>query len=130
MEDWTLDLPGSRSKLIAAGTYTKRELIGLRKVKIELTQFDKNPRIKRTNKLVDVTEMVLNLNTDNLENGRLGNTLLTYHVTGSEDFMSFEPATPQYKKLKNGELNFSTLRIMDQNDNIMTDGPVTTVVQR
>ena len=46
---------------------------------------------------------------------------------GSEDFMRFEPVTPQYKKLKNGELNFLTLRIMDQKKN-MTDGPAITVV--
>ena len=69
----------------------------------------KNPRIKRTNELVGVKEIVLNLNeldnTGNLEDGRLSNTVLTYHVTGSEDFMRFEPATPQYKKLKNGKLN-------------------------
>ena len=38
------------------------------------------------------------------------------------------PKTPQYKKLKNGEIVSLTLRITDQNNNIITDGPGTTVV--
>ena len=68
-------------------------------------------------------------NSDNLEDGRLSNALLTYHMTGSEDFVSFKPVTPDYKKLKIGEFNFLTLRIMDQKNNIMTDdGPVANVV--
>ena len=75
--------------------------------------------------------MFLNLNelnnTDNLEDGRHSNSLLTYHVTSNEDFTSFEPATPQYKKLKNGEFTSLTLRVTDQNNNI-TDGPQVTVV--
>ena len=52
-------------------------------------------------------------------------TLLTYQVTDDKDFTRFEPHTPQYKKFKNGEL---TSLIMDQNNNIMTDGPQVTVV--
>ena len=36
---WTIDLE-SRSKQIAAGTYTRRELINLGEGKIETTQFD------------------------------------------------------------------------------------------
>ena len=72
--------------------------------------------------------MVLNWdeldNTDSLEDGRLSNTLLTYHGTGSEEFISLEPSTPQYKKLKNGEIVSLTLRIKHMKINIMTDGPV------
>ena len=101
MEPWTIELE-SRNKKVTAGTYMKRELIDL-VGKIELTQFDKNLRIKRTNKLADVKEMVLNLteldNTDNLEDGRLSNALLTHHVTGSEDFISFEPVHPSIRSL-------------------------------
>ena len=67
-------------------------------------------------------------NSDNLEDGRPRNSLLTYHVTSNEDFTRFEPATPQYKKLKNEEFTSLTLRITDQNDNIITDGPQVTVV--
>ena len=60
-------------------------------------------------------------NTDNLEDGRLNNTLLTYHVTVSEEFMHLESVAPQYKRLKNMEFASQTLRIMDQKNNIMTD---------
>ena len=38
------------------------------------------------------------------------------------------PHTPQYKKLKNGEFTSLTLRITDQNNNVITDGPQVTVV--
>ena len=76
--------------------------------------------------------MILNLNeldnTDNLEDGRPSNALLTYHVTANEDFTRFEPHTPQYKKLKDGQFVSLTLRITDQKNNIITDGPQVTVV--
>ena len=36
--------------------------------------------------------------------------------------------TPRYKRLKNGEIVSLTLRITDQNNNIITNGPGTTVV--
>ena len=67
-------------------------------------------------------------NSDNLKDGRPSNALLTYHVTANEDFTRFEPHTPQYKKLKNGEFVSLTLKIKDQNNNIINDGPETTVV--
>ena len=67
-------------------------------------------------------------NTNNLKDGRPSNSLLTHHVTSNEDFTSFEPQTPQYKKLKNGEFTSLTLRITDQNNNIITDGLQVTVV--
>ena len=74
--------------------------------KIEITQFDKDPRITRTNKLAGITEMVFNLtkldNSNNLKNGSRSNTLLTYHVTAYDDSTHFEPYTSHYKKLKNG----------------------------
>ena len=38
------------------------------------------------------------------------------------------PKTPSTKKLKNGEFTSLTLRIADQNNNIITDGPQVTVV--
>ena len=49
-------------------------------------------------------------------------------VMPSKDFTRFEPQTPQYKKLKNGEIVSLTLRITDQNNNVITDWPGTTVV--
>ena len=77
-------------------------------------------------------EMIINLdeldNIDNLKDGRPSNELLTYHVTDDKDFTHFEPQTPQYRKLKNGEFTSLTLRITDQNNNITTDGPQVTAV--
>ena len=76
--------------------------------------------------------MIINLdelnNSVNLKDGRPSNSLLTYYVTDDKDFMRFEPQTPQYKALKNGEFASLTLRIMDQNNNVITDGPQVTVV--
>ena len=91
-----------------------------------------NPQVIKTDKLESVTEMILNLNeldnTVNLEDGRPSNALFTYYMPGSMNFTSFEPQTPQYKKLKNGKITFLTLRITNQNGNIITDGLQTTVV--
>ena len=42
--------------------------------------------------------------------------------------MRFEPQTPQYSKLKNGEFTSLTLRITDQNNNIITYGPKVTLI--
>ena len=71
--------------------------------------------------------MIFNLNeldnSGNLKDGRLSNALFTYYVFSSKDFMLFEPQTPQYKKLKNGQIVSLTLRITDPNNNIITDGP-------
>ena len=79
-----------------------------------------------------ITEITLNLdeldNSDNLKDGRPSNSLLTSYVTSNEDFTHFEPQTPQYRKLKNGEFTSLNLRITDQNNNVMTDGPQVTVV--
>ena len=76
--------------------------------------------------------MIFNLdeldNSDNLEGGIPSNTLFTYNVSSSEDFKHFEPKTPQYKKLKNGMIVSLTLKIMDQNNNMITNGLGTTVV--
>ena len=79
-----------------------------------------------------ITEITLNLdelsNSDNLKDGRPSNELLAYHVTSNEDFTHFESQTPKYRKLKNGEFTSLNLRITDQNNNIITDGPQVTVV--
>ena len=74
---------------------------------VELAHFEADDQVIKKNKLKGITEMTLNLdeldNTDNLEDGRLSNVLLTYHVDAHKDFTRFEPHTPQYKKLKSGE---------------------------
>ena len=68
-------------------------------------------------------------NTDNLEDGRLSNVLLgIMRLVLHEEFTTFEPVTLQYKKLKNREFASLTLRIKDQNDNGITDGPGMTTV--
>ena len=75
--------------------------------------------------------MIINLdelnNSNNLKDGRPSSELLTYHVTDDEDFTHFEPQTSQYRKLKTGEFTSLTLRITDQNNNVITDGPQVTV---
>ena len=79
-----------------------------------------------------ITEKSINLdelnNSVNLKDGRPSNSLLTYYVTDDKDFTHFEPQNPQYKKLKNREFTSLNLRIMDQNNNVITDGPQVTVV--
>ena len=89
-------------------------------------------QVIKMNKLNGITEMIINLdelnNSNNLEDGHPSNSLLTYHMTDDKDFMRFEPQIPQYRKLKNGEFTSLTLRIMDQNGNIITDGPQVTIV--
>ena len=99
---------------------------------IELNQFEVNDQVTKANKLKGITEITLNLdelnNSNNLKDGRPSNSLLTYYMTSNEDFTHFEPQTPQYRKLKNGEFTSLTLRITDQNNNVITDGPQVTVV--
>ena len=76
--------------------------------------------------------MIFNLNklnnSGNLKDGRPSDALFTYYVSSSKDFTHFEPQTPQYKKLNNGDIVSLTLRITDQNNNIITDGLGTAVV--
>ena len=99
---------------------------------VELNQFEVDDQVIKKNKLKVITEMIINLdeldNSDNLKDGRPSNELLTYHVTDNKGFTHFEPHTSQYKKLKNGEFISLNLRITDQNNNVITDGPQVTVV--
>ena len=113
-------------------TYASRELLSMLEGIVELSQFEVDGQVTKMNKLEGITEITLNLdelnNSDNLKDGRPSNELLTYHVTSNEDFTRFEPQTPQYRKLKNGEFTSLNLRITDQNNNVMIDGPQVTVV--
>ena len=127
-----MDPISDSKKLIPSGTYVGRELLSMLEGMVELNKFLVDDQVTKTNKLKGITEITLNSdeldNTVNLEDGRPSNSLLTYHVTSNEDFTSFEPQNPQYKKLKNEEFTPLTLRITDQNNNIITDGPQVTVV--
>ena len=119
-------------KMIPNGTYASRELISMLEEIVELNQFEVDDQVTKMNKLKGITEITLDLdelnNSINLKDGRPSNELLTYHVTDDKDFTHFEPQTPQYRKLKNGEFTSLNLRITDQNNNVITDGLQVTVV--
>ena len=115
-----------------SGTYAGRELLSIVEGMVQLNQFEVDDQLIKKNKLKAITEMIINLdelnNSDNLKDGRPSNELLTYHVTDDKDYTRFKPDIPQYKVLKNREFTFLTLRITDQNNNIITDGLQVTVV--
>ena len=118
---------------MSSRSYTGRELIYPLGGVNGHTNFINNDQVIKMNKLSGFTEMIIKLNelnnSNNLKDWRPSNALLTYHVTDDDkDFTHFEPHTPQYKKLKNEEFTSLTLRIMDQNGNVITDGPQVTVV--
>ena len=127
-----MDPISDAKKTIPRGTYAGRELLSIVEGMVELNQFEIDDQVTKTNKLKGITEMIMKLdelnNSDNLKYGRPSNELLTYYMTSNEDFTRFEPQTPQYRKLKNGEFASPNLRITDQNNNVKTDGPQVTVV--
>ena len=131
-EPLNLKLIDGSEKQILNGSYAKREIDAIVERKHILADLSNNFRIIKTNKLAKVIDMIFNLNkldnSGNLKDERPSDALFTYYVSSSKDFTHFEPQTPQYKKLKNGEIVSLTLRITDQNNNIITDGPGTTVV--
>ena len=125
--------PISDAKItIPGGTYASRQLLSIVEGIVELNQFEIDDQETKTNKLKGITEMIINLdelnNSINLKDGRPSNELLTYHVTDDKDFTCFEPQNPQYKKLKNGEFTSLNLRIADQHNNVITDGPQVTII--
>ena len=127
-----IDPISNTKKMIPSGTYADRELLSIVEGIVELVLFEVDGQVTKMNKLKGITEITLNLdelnNSVNLKDGRPSNELLTYYVTSNEDFMRFKPQTPQYRKLKNGEFTSLNLRITDQNNNVITDGPQVTVV--
>ena len=127
-----MDPISDTKKLIPSRTYAGRELFSMLEGIVEPNHFEVDDQVTKANKLKGITEITLNLdelnNSDNLKDRRPSNELLIYHVTDDNDFTHFEPQTPQYRKLKNGELTSLNLRIADQNNNIITDGPQVTVV--
>ena len=113
--------------MIPSRTYAGRELLSMLEGMVELNEFLVDDQFIKKNKLKGIMKMIINLdeldNGDNLEDGHPSNSLLTYRVTSDGDFTHFKPQTSQYRKLKNGEFTSLTLRITDQNHNVITDGP-------
>ena len=118
--------------MIPNETYAGRQLLSMLEGMIELNQYEADDKVTKKDKLKGITEITLNLdelnNSDNLKDGKPSNELHTYYVTDNKDFTCFEPDIPKYKALKNGEFTSLNLRITDQNNNVITDGPQVTVV--
>ena len=127
-----MDPISNTKKMIPSGTYAGRELLSMLEGMVEPNQFEVDDQVIKTNKLKGIMEIIINLdelnNSDNLKDGRPNNELLTCHMTDDKDFTCFKPDIPQYKALKNREFTSLTLRITDQNNNVITDGPQVTVV--
>ena len=127
-----LKLVDGSEKEVFSKTYMSKELNAFVEGKHIISDLDNDPQIIKTNKLAKVTNMSLKLdeldNTNNLEDGKPSNTLFMYYMPGSEDFKHFEPATSRYKKLRYGKIVSLTLKITDQNNNIIANEPGTTVV--
>ena len=49
-------------------------------------------------------------------------------MNANGELTSFEPATPQYKKLKNRELTSLNVKITDQNGSTITNSPGMAIV--
>ena len=85
-------------KEVLSKTYMSRELNTFVDGKHIISDLDNNPQIIKKNKLAKVTNMSNELdeldNTNNLEDGHTSNTIFTYYMPGSEDFMYFKPQTP------------------------------------
>ena len=114
------------------GIYMDKELDSLIGTELKSQMLDSRDDVLRTNKLKKITKVAISLNelnnSDNLEDGTPSNTLFTYYVTSPECYTLFEPHNSRYMKLKYGEIVSLTLKIMDQNSNIINIGPGTTVV--
>ena len=127
-----MDPISDMKKMIPNGTYASRELTSMLEGITEHNQFEIDDQVTKMNKLKGITEITRNLdelnNSNNLKDGRPSNELLTYYMTDDKDLSHFEPQTPQYRKLKNGEFTSLNLRITDQNNNVITDGLQVTVV--
>ena len=125
-------LKTGRKIVLNKGVYTDKELNSLKGMELKLQMLNSHIDALRTKKFEKVTKMVISLNelnnSDNLEDGLPSNALFTYYVTGPEYSTCFEPATPQYKKLRHSEIVSLTLKITDQAGKVITDGPGTTVV--
>ena len=93
-----MDPISNTKRMIPSGTYASRELLSMLEGMVELNKFLVDDQVTKTNKLKGITEITLNLdeldNSNNLEDGRPNNSLLTYYMTSNEDFTHFEPQNP------------------------------------
>ena len=99
-EPLKLKLIEGEEKQVPKKSYTSRELNAFVERKMIISNLDKDSRIIKMEKLAKVTDMIFYLieldNSDNLEDGRPSNVLLTYHVTADKyfkDFAHFKPKT-------------------------------------
>ena len=131
-ETFNLNLMDGSEKQILNGSYTKREIDAIVGRKHILAYLNNDFRIIKMKKLAKVIVMIFNLNEidncGNLKDGRPSDASFMYYVSSSKDFTHFEPQTPQYKALESSQIVSLTLRITDQNNDIITDGSGTTVV--
>ena len=99
-----MDPISDTKKMIPSRTYAGRELLSMLEGMVELNKFLVDDQVIKKNKLKGITEKNLNLdeldNSDNIEDGRPSNSLLTYHVTSNEDFMNFKPQTLNIRNLR------------------------------
>ena len=78
----------TQKKLTPSRTYASRELLSILEGMVELNKFLVCDQVIKMNKLRGITEMIIKLNeldnSDNLEDGRPSNALLTYHGVTTE----------------------------------------------
>ena len=111
----------SRGKVLESGRHMSKEL-----KERGFTTFE----MKRIDCLRGITELKFDLK-ENIVDGRPDNELMTYHVSDSShkiDVIRFEPKRLRYKNLKVGKLDSLTLRVVDQNNNIVKEGLTATVI--
>ena len=117
--------------MLKKGVYMDKKLNAIMGLELK-SRMDYHDYVLRSNKLENIMGMAITLeeldNSNNLEDGIPSNTLFMYYVTGAEYSTRFNLETPQYKKLKDGKTVSLTLRITDQNNNLITDEPGMTVV--
>ena len=99
-----MDPISDTKKMIPSGTYVGRELLSIVERMVELSQFVADDQVIKKNQLKGITEMIINLdelnNSNNLEDGKPSNSLLTYHVTNDKNFTCFEPKPHNIGNLK------------------------------
>ena len=122
----------SATKQIPVKKYTSRELSAFLAGNVSLSPLSENPKVIKSNKLANITALNFQLNelnnTENLLDGRPSNNLMTYHIERYDDVTRVDLAYPRYKKLKNGVFQSLTIKITNQNDEIVTDSLGTSVV--